>query len=87
MTKEQFTSRESFKVKGEGNYKGACTFKFNGDHLWKENRSSIDDSVLFTSYHLNIDKITNVGFEGFVYVMSKLVKVKYRFEDLVEFED
>ena len=87
MTKDQFISRESFKVKGEGNYKGACTFKFNGDHLWKESRSSIDDRVLFTSYHLNISKITNVGFTGFVYVMSKLVKVSYKFEDLEVFEE
>ena len=82
MTKDQFISGQSFKVSGQSDYKGAATFKFEGDYIIKESRSSIEEEVLFSGYHLNVQKITGVGFEGFVYVMAKLVKVKYRFEDL-----
>lgn len=87
MTKDQFISGQSFKVQTGVNYKGSPTFKFNGDHMLQESRSSIDESVLFTNYHLNVSRITNVGFTGFVYVMSKLVKVSYKFEELEVFEE
>jgi hypothetical protein len=53
----------------------------------KESRSSVDDEVLFRSHHCNVLKVGRTGFTGFVYVMSKKVNVKYRFEDLVIFED
>lgn len=87
MTKEQFISGQSFKVQAGVNYKGSHTFKFDGDCILQQSRSSIDESILFTSYHLNVSKITKVGFTGFVYVMSKLVKVSYKFEDLEVFEE
>ena len=87
MTKDQFISGQSFKVSTGVNYKGSHTFKFDGDCILQQSRSSIDDSILFTSYHLNVSKITKVGFTGFVYVMSKLVKVSYKFEDLEVFEE
>jgi hypothetical protein len=87
MTKDQFISGQSFKVQTGVNYKGSATFKFDGDCILQQSRSSIDESVLFTKYHLNVGKISSVGFEGFVYVMSKLVKVKYRFEELEVFEE
>lgn len=87
MTKDQFISGQSFKVQTGVNFKGSPTFKFDGSAILLESRSSIDESVLFTNYHLNVSRITKVGFTGFVYVMSKLVKVSYKFEDLVVFEE
>jgi hypothetical protein len=87
MTKDQFISGQSFKVQTGVNFKGSATFKFEGDCITQQSRSSIDERVLFTSYHLNVSRITKVGFTGFVYVMSKLVKVSYKFEDLVVFEE
>lgn len=87
MTKQEFISGQSFRVSKGTKYKGSETYKFDTNHMLKESRSSIDESVLFTNYHLNVGKISSVGFEGFVYVMSKLVKVKYRFEELEVFEE
>ena len=86
MTREQFLSGASFRVKGFGTYKGASTYKYD-ECIVEENRSSIDERVILTSYHLNITKIGKVGFEGATFVMNKQVKVKYRFEDLVEFKE
>jgi hypothetical protein len=53
----------------------------------RESRSSVDDEVLFRSYHCNVLKIGRVGFTAFSFVMNKKVVVKYRFEDLVEFKE
>jgi hypothetical protein len=85
MTREQFLSGVSFKVKGFNTYKGASTYKYD-ECLIEENRSSIDERVIVTSHHLNVSKIGTKGFEGFTFVMNKMVKVKFKFEDLVEFE-
>ena len=87
MTKKQFESGISFKVKGP-TYKGANTFSYNAkdNYILKQSRSSIDDEVVVDDYCCNITKVGKVGFEGFTYVMSKKVVVKYKFEDLVEFE-
>jgi|LakMenE01Jun11ns_1017448.scaffolds.fasta_scaffold8447873_1 hypothetical protein len=85
MTKEQFLKGVSFKVKGL-TYKGAQTF-FYDECIMKESRSSVDDEVLFKGHHCNVLKIGRTGFTGFTYVMSKKVVVKYRFEDLVIFEE
>ncbi len=85
MKKEQFLSGVSFKVKGT-TWKGAETY-FYDECIMKESRSSVDDEVLFRSHHCNVLKIGRTGFTGFVYVMSKKVNVKYKFEDLIVFED
>ena len=87
MTKEQFLSGVSFKVISKVNYKGASTFKYDGECIMRETRSSIDEKVLYDAYHLNVKKIGRVGFEGFVFVMEKKVNVKHKFEELVEFEE
>jgi hypothetical protein len=89
MKKEQFESGVSFRVKGI-HYKGAATFKYGGEDkecLLKQTRSSIDEKIILEDYHCNITKITKSGFEGFVFVVSKKVNVKYKFEDLVVFEN
>lgn len=86
MTKEQFLNGTSFKVISNVDYKGASTFKYDGECLMKETRSSIDDQTIYSAYHLNIKKIGRIGFEGFTYVMNKRVNIKYKFTDLISFQ-
>jgi len=85
MTKEQFLSGVSFKVKGI-DYKGAETFKYD-ECIMKESRSSLDERVLYSGHHANVSKIGRIGFTGFTFIMNKKVIVKYKFEDLIVFED
>jgi len=84
MTKEQFENGTSFKVKGQ-TYRGDYTFTYDGVCICRESRSSINEEILYSSYHLNISKIGRTGFVGFTFVMDKKVNVKYKFEDLVAF--
>jgi len=86
MTQEQFLDGVSFKVSGKVDYKGASTFRYDGECIMRETRSSVDEKVLYDAYHLNVKKIGRVGFEGFVFVMEKRVNVKHKFEELVEFK-
>jgi hypothetical protein len=83
MTREQFLSGVSFKVKGPS-YKGAETYYYD-DCIMKQSRSSIDEEVIYKCHHANVLKIGRVGFTAFAFVMKKKVVVRYRFEDLVEF--
>ena len=85
MTKEQFLSGTPFRVITCNHYRGAVTYKYDRECLMKQSRSSIDDRMLFESYHLNVSKIGKSGFDGFTYVMEKLVKVKYKYTELQEF--
>ena len=85
MTREQFLSGVSFKVKGF-TYKGARTFYYD-ECIMRESRSSLDESVIYQGYHANVIKVGRVGFTAFSFVMNKKVVVKYRFEDLVEFKE
>lgn len=85
MTKEQFLNGTSFRVKGFCNYKGAPTFKYEGGSLTEENRFSSNEKVCLTSYCLNVMKVGRKGFEGFTFILNKKVKVKFKFEDLIEF--
>lgn len=86
MTAEQFLNGTSFTV-GAPTYKGAGTFKYENDYIIRESRSSQDEKVLFVSHECNIIKIGKVGFTGFSFVVGKRVNIKYRFEDLVMFEE
>jgi hypothetical protein len=86
MTKEQFLSGAPFYIKGKS-YKGDSTYTFNGlGSISRQSRSSVDDRVVIDDYECNVDRVGRVSFSGFTYVMGKKVVVKYRFEDLVEFE-
>lgn len=85
MTQEQFLNGTPFRVISNINYKGAVTYKYENDCIIKQSRSSIDERVLFESHHLNVTKVGSKGFEGFVYVMERLVKVKYKYTELQEF--
>ena len=83
MTREQFISGTSFRVKGPS-YKGAETYYYD-ECIMKQSRSSIDERVIIEGYHANVLKIGRVGFTAFTFIMNKKVVVKYRFDDLVEF--
>lgn len=85
MTREQFLSGVSFKVKGPS-YKGAETYYYD-ECIMKQSRSSIDEEVLYKGHHANVPKVGRVGFTAFSFVLNKKVVVKYRFEDLVEFKE
>ena len=87
MTKEQFISGVSFRVKSNSNYVGAPTFKYEGDCVIQETRSSLpSEELLFSRYHCNIIRVGKVAFQGFVYILhEKKVNIRYKFEDLIEF--
>ena len=88
MTKEQFLSGLSFKVKGS-TYKGASTYYYSAlnNYIGKQTRSSVDERVVVDDYCCNVLKIGRVRFEGFTYVLSNKVIVKYRFDDLVIYQE
>lgn len=86
MTAEQFLNGTSFTV-GAPRYKGEETFKYKGGCIVRESRSSQTTAILFTSHECNIIKIGRTGFTGFDYVVGKRVNIKYRFEELVVFEE
>lgn len=87
MTKTDFVSGKPFKVIGNVDYKGASTFFYDGECLMKQSRSSIDESVLFSDYHLNIKTIGDKWFSGFTYVMNKKIQIRLKYEQLVEFQE
>ena len=88
MTKEQFLDGTMFTVGGL-TYKGACTYSYNENAgcMMRQTRSSLDERIVMNEHECNVTKIGRVGFEGFAFVMKKKVVVKYRFSDLVLFED
>ena len=86
MTKDQFLSGIPFYVGGKS-YKGDSTYYYDGGHISRQVRSSVDERIVLADYECNVTKIGRVGFEVFNYVMKKKVVVKYRFEDLVIFEE
>ena len=87
MTKEQFLSGVQFYV-GQKDYKGASTYSYNesAECIMRQSRSSVDERIILDEYECNVPKITKTGFTGFTYVMKKKVVVRYKFEDLVIFE-
>lgn len=88
MTKEQFLNGTTFRIVGP-TYRGAETFKFvpGDDYISKQLRSSIDEEIILEDYACNVSKVGRLGFTGYTHVMRKKVVVKYKFSDLVEFEE
>jgi len=86
MTREQFLNGASFRLVGR-TYKGDWTYRYEGESLVRESRSSVDERVLTYSHHNNVTKVGRVAVEGFTYIFNKKVKVKVRFEDMVEFKE
>lgn len=85
MTKEQFISGTPFYI-NKKTYKGDSTYYFDGGHISRQTRSSIDDKIVLDDYECNVTKTGRVGFTAFTFVMGKKVVVRNRFEDLVEFK-
>ncbi len=85
MTKEQFLSGTIFYIR-EKKYKGDSTYNYDGGHISRQSRSSIDDKVILNDYECNVIKTGRVGFSAFTFVLGKKVVVKLRFADLVEFK-
>ena len=92
MTKQDFLDGKSFRFL-DYNVKGASTFKYDkpissGDSgtLLQEIRNYSNDKIILTSYHLNVSKVTENSFSGFVYVVNKKVNVRYFFKDMVVIE-
>ena len=88
MTREQFLDGTIFTVGGP-TYKGASTYSYNESAgcMMRQTRSSLDERIVMNEYECNVPKVTRTGFEGFTYVMKKKVVIKYKFSDLVEFEE
>jgi len=86
MTKQEFLDGTPFRVKGIHNDKGSSTYYYKDGSISKQIRSNVDERTLTDDYHLNIDEVSNKWFSGFVYVMTKKVTVKHKFEDLIAFE-
>lgn len=88
MTREQFLNGTIFTVGGP-TYKGASTYSYNDNAgcMMRQTRSSLDERIVMNEYECNVPKVTRTGFEGFTYIMKKKVVVKYKFSDLVIFEE
>ena len=88
MTREQFLNATIFTV-GQPTYKGASTYSYNeaAGCMMRQTRSSLDERIVMNEYECNVPKVTRTGFEGFTYVMKKKVVIKYKFSDLVIFEE
>ena len=88
MTREQFLSGVHFTIGGP-TYKGACTYSYNDNAgcMMRQSRSSVDERIVMNEYECNVPKVTRTRFEGFTYVMKKKVVIKYKFSDLVIFEE
>lgn len=84
MTREQFLSGTIFTV-GSPKYKGASTFYYSEGSIIRQFRSAKDERVILEGYECNVAEVGSKGFKGFTYVMEKLVKLNYKFEDLLEF--
>ena len=88
MTKEQFLSGAPFYI-GKKSYKGDSTYYYhsNANCISRQSRSSVDERVVLDGYECTITKIGRVGFAGMTYVLGKKVVVKYKFDDLLMFEN
>ena len=88
MTKKQFLSGTQFYVNAK-RYNGDSTYSYNekDNYILRQSRSSLDEKVVVNDHECNITKVGRLGFEGFSFCMKKKVTVKYKFEDLIVFED
>jgi hypothetical protein len=84
MTKEQFLDGTPFYIGGK-KYKGDSTYYFDGGHISRQSRSSIDDKIILNDYECNVIKMNRVSFTGFTFVLGKKTVVTVRFDNLVPF--
>jgi hypothetical protein len=91
MTKAEFLSGKCFTI-GAPTYKGANTYSYyssdkNEGCIMRQSRSSLDNRIVLNDYECNAPTVGSKSFTGFTYVLKKKVVVKYRFEDLIPFEE
>jgi len=90
MTKQEFLAGKPFRVAsktGYVGYKGASTFFYDGECIMRQARSSVDERVLYSDYHMNMKTVGDKWFSGFTYVLHKQVQIRLKFEQLVEFKE
>ena len=94
MTKAEFLSGKCFTI-GAPTYKGANTYSYHKSDsnkgfdgcIMRQSRSSLDNRIVLNDYECNAPIVGSKSFTGFTYVLKKKVVVKYRFEDLIPFEE
>lgn len=86
MTKQEFLNGKEFKVNKNSSTSFALRKSSYGDsqYIAEIAHSFTKGEVIFEQHILNIDKIGRVGFEGYTYVMGKEVKIKLRYENLID---
>lgn len=87
MTKQEFLSGRPFRVAGSIDYKGASTYFYDGECIMRQARSSEDERVIYSDYHMNIKTVGDKWFSGFTYVLHKQVQIRLKYEQLVEFKE
>jgi len=85
MTKEQFLDGTPFYIGGK-KYLGDSTYYFDGGHISRQSRSSIDDKIILNEYECNVVKMSRVSFTGFTFVLGKKTVVTVRFDNLVPYQ-
>ena len=84
MTKEQFLSGTPFYIGGK-KYKGDSTYYFDGGHISRQSRSSIDEKIIVDDYECNIVEMSRVSVTGLTFVLGKKTVVTVRFDNLVPY--
>ena len=79
MTREDFLSQVEFEM--NGNF-----FKKEDNTITKVYRSQDRSRTIMEDYHMNIEKISRVGFECYTFLLGKRIVRKVRFEDLEVFK-
>lgn len=86
MTKQDFLNGKAFRVKKDS----SSSFKFvdHGRYGYLVEQSRLTTGKLIMETHcLSLNKIGSKLFAGYNFVVGKEVKVKYRYEDLIEHID
>jgi len=61
-------------------------FKKEDNAITKVYRSNDRSRTIMEDYHMNIEKISRVGFECYTYLLGKRIVRKVRFEELEVFK-
>ena len=79
MTKQDFLSGVEFEM--NSNF-----FKKQDNTITKVYRSQDRSRTVMEDYHMNIDKISRVGFECYTFLLGKRIVRKVRFDEVEVFK-